>query len=155
MKGLWGLRGAAQLAEPEFRTAGLGICTATKHKNKHLNSSHLKPLKHHSLVHSLESKELTHRSMFPLFRKRQLSKEKQEEQWQEVLKASLTLLSCEEGNVLLHVVRLHLLELRMMPPILTQGLKHIPYFQHKHLRGFYNAVSKTNSGKEPQLWPIS
>lgn len=50
--------------------------------------------------------------MFPLFRKCQLFKEKQEEQWQEVLKSSLTLLSCEEGNVLLRVVRLHLLELR-------------------------------------------
>lgn len=59
------------------------------------------------------------------------------------------ILRCEEGNVLLHGVRLHLLELRMMPPILTQGRKHITYFQHKHLSGFYNGASKTNSCKEP------
>lgn len=59
----------AQLAEPEFRTAGLGVCKAATHKNNHRNSSHRKLLKHNSVVNSLESKELTHLPRLPFFRK--------------------------------------------------------------------------------------
>ena len=71
-----GQRGLSPLSSRRDGTANrpriqnwAGTCKAPEDKHEHLNSSHLKLLKHQSLVSFLESKELTHLPIRPFFRK--------------------------------------------------------------------------------------